>query len=587
MTRRLCRAAAVLIAIAGVIDPVISYQGSVPPPLSIVVISAGAGVVEGKRPAGDARWAAAQRLRAAVDDSYDVSLRTHHVDSDAAACPHAGGCVIVSDGRVPSRLTDGASVAGAVRVSIPAGPDVVITGVDAPERTSLQANARMHVALRAVRRPAASLIRVLDGEATVGEATYEWPKDSSGSADARVSIDWVPLTAGVRRLRVSVGPIDAPDERSDVDVGVDVNDQAATVLMHEPEATWNGTFVRRALEADPRLRLEGRTRLAPRVAVAHGTARELTPDALERVGTVVVTAPDLLSASDVALLVRFVRARGGSVILLPDRTLTGPVASLVPAFVLEPVKPVPQAVGPLRATELLRFDASAAGVTTLESFEGQPVIVARDMGRGRVIVSGALDAWRHRDMDRGFVDFWVGLVVDAAVAAGPTLGMRVQPLLQRGETASVEVDWRALDSHPDVTVEAVAHCPSGQRPLRLWPRARHGTFAGVFEADEVGECSFVARVAGTAESAVARALVVDERLRPAPDGAALDAAVGAHGGLVVQSGEEARLADHVRASLPPTTAQQEGRPLRSPYWIVVFAGCLGAEWWLRRRAGLS
>ena len=42
----------------------------------------------------------------------------------------------------------------------------------------------------------------------------------------------------------------------------------------------------------------------------------------------------------------------------------------------------------------------------------------------------------------------------------------------------------------------------------------------------------------------------------------------------------ARLADALEA------ARVEGRPMRSAWWILPFAACLSAEWWLRRRRGL-
>jgi hypothetical protein len=38
--------------------------------------------------------------------------------------------------------------------------------------------------------------------------------------------------------------------------------------------------------------------------------------------------------------------------------------------------------------------------------------------------------------------------------------------------------------------------------------------------------------------------------------------------------------------LAPPSQPREIHPMRSPWWIVPFAGALGAEWWRRRRSGL-
>jgi hypothetical protein len=66
----------------------------------------------------------------------------------------------------------------------------------------------------------------------------------------------------------------------------------------------------------------------------------------------------------------------------------------------------------------------------------------------------------------------------------------------------------------------------------------------------------------------------------------LDERARASGGLSVQAGGEQAIIDALRA-MPTAPAQPiESHPLRSTWWIVPFAACLGVDWWDRRRAGL-
>ena len=163
-------------------------------------------------------------------------------------------------------------------------------------------------------RPVAR-IDVLDGDVLVGSAE---PGDSLD-----VEVTWVPLAAGARALRVVAGDDVA-------DVGVVVEAAAAEVFVYELEPTWLGTFVRRALEDDPRFGVVGRARVAPPVTITRGGAGPLSAATIGEAGAVVVTAPHRLGAADVELLERFVTQRGGSLIIVPDQRPTGAVLRLLP-----------------------------------------------------------------------------------------------------------------------------------------------------------------------------------------------------------------------------------------------------------------
>jgi hypothetical protein len=55
---------------------------------------------------------------------------------------------------------------------------------------------------------------------------------------------------------------------------------------------------------------------------------------------------------------------------------------------------------------------------------------------------------------------------------------------------------------------------------------------------------------------------------------------------VVDAGDIAPLVTRSREIRDEARHSRETHPMRSPWWIVPFAACLSAEWWLRRRAEL-
>ena len=52
------------------------------------------------------------------------------------------------------------------------------------------------------------------------------------------------------------------------------------------------------------------------------------------------------------------------------------------------------------------------------------------------------------------------------------------------------------------------------------------------------------------------------------------------------SGDDAALQRVLAAEDRPASQVVSVHPMRAPWWIIPFAGCLTIEWWLRRREGL-
>ncbi|HUE84504.1 MAG TPA: hypothetical protein VMO26_00350 [Vicinamibacterales bacterium] len=552
--RILLRAVAVVIAAAAFVDPPLTRDVRHRHSLTVVTMHA-----------GDVTHA--ERLGRRLSAEHDLTIHVADPASLAAACPSSGGCIVVSRGDVPPRLTAGATVVGALRVTSENGRRV-IRRVDAPLMVHRDAAASLRVTLH---RPAPR-IDVLDGDVLVGSVE---PGDALD-----VAITWVPLAEGARALRVV-----AQDDVADV--GVIVDGSPVPVFVYEPEPTWAGTFVRRALDDDSRFAVAGRTRVAPPVTVTRGGAGPLSAAAIGDAGAVVVTAPHTLTAADVELFDRFVTRRGGSLILIPDQRPTGAVLRLIPRVAGQERERQPHDAGLLRVREWLTFERSA-GTSTLVALGDDAVVVSRAVGRGRVVISGALDAWRFRGATSNFNTFWTALAWEAAVAAGKPLRLNVEPVLaEPGEPRRVEVELQSIDSVPrELSASGVMTCQGERQAVRLWPGGQPGMFEGSVRPAGSDTCQLSVAV-NDATATVPLAVRREVQRGPGAEGA-LEAAVEAHGGIVVETGDgEGELAARASAQLATQWVNQATRPMQSPLWLIPFAACLSSEWWLRRRAGLS
>jgi hypothetical protein len=317
----------------------------------------------------------------------------------------------------------------------------------------------------------------------------------------------------------------------------------------------------------------------------------LAPATLEAVSVVFITTPEMLSAADVDLLERFVTVRGGSLIVLTDRPPAGQALRLMPRVVGERREAEPQAAGLLRASEWLTFEASR-GLTSIASIGQQPVVVSRAIGRGRVIVSGALDAWRFRQANDGFDTFWTSLAWDASVVAGPPLRVDTDHIVARTGTevqVAVELQTMSATAPQGSTLEVVAsghiQCDGERKILRLWPGARPGTFSGTLRVDQEGDCTVTATVAGVTNHALVT--IRDDLSGIAASTRRLESIAAAYGAPFVTPDTDDELVARVREQQTGRREVVDQRPMRSPYWLVPFVLCLAGEWWLRRRSGLS
>jgi hypothetical protein len=309
---------------------------------------------------------------------------------------------------------------------------------------------------------------------------------------------------------------------------------------------------------------------------------------------VAVGGLDALTEPDAAVLERFMRARGGCVALLADaRVSAGPVRKLIGDVGLaERLSDRPERLSmaeslpALEASELLvalTLPASAQPLASSAGANGAAAVFALPRGNGRLVFSGALDAWRFRAADHGAFDrFWQSAIGGFALHVPPRIDVAVEPrVLAPGERAQVIVRVR------DETQPAIA-VSLDDAPVRVWPDAERGVFGGFFEAPaSPGRFTISVRADAAKTIATARSIVVQTDVRTAPAGGApLALLAESRGGVDVSPGRLGEVKRFLASAVPQKSAPERRHPMRSPVWLVPFAACLGAEWWLRRRAGL-
>ena len=562
---RVLRLIAVAIAIAGLVDPAISLSGASRARLAIITPQASSSAAEVR-----------SRLIRDLSSSYEI---VSDVTSDAAAA------VVIGD-RYPDQPLPETLMVSTVTLPADAISGVRIIRVDAPRDV-----------------PPATAIHLevdVEGAGVVGSST-EVTATIAGVETGRVSHRW---TANPERWRASLDAVPvggAPyvlrigADRSVADVVVDARRAPLEVEFFDPRPSWATTFVRRALEADARVQVSSLSFTSRGVSVQTGSAVPLGDPRLDRFQVVVIGGLERLSAGDAHALERFMRERGGAVIAIPDQRVdAGPardliaVGDVVERLLEQPAKLTTAPAASLQASEFLVVRALPPGgdiVARLPGNEAQPVMVSSPRGDGRLLFSGAMDAWRYRAADSGAFDrFWQSTIAGLALAVPPPIAIEVEPpLLRPGESADVIVRIRARD------VTAVSATIDGDQPVRLRPEPATGVYQGRFTAQGRAARSTVeVRVAGAQSADASRTFLVQrdvQRVRPtaAPSLAML---ATSHRGVDVTPQRLGDLERFVRNAITPPRVTSVVHPMRSVWWIVPFAACLSAEWWLRRRRGL-
>ena len=568
------RIAALAIAVAGLADPAIARRPRAPLSMDFRLPAA-----------SDPGFATAEAIRKEIEAALPS-----HVSVHGGAAPDA--LVAIGDTDV---IEPGSARVFALPLAV-ASPDTSITEVDVPAKTrtgqSITVTASVHASGAAGRK---SSVALEFRGAILGSIDHTWGADDE-KFDAR--LPFVPPGAGSHRLRVRVSTDGVPTSIADA-LAV-VRDQPLRVLVYEPRPSWPAAFIRRSLESDPLFDVASTARTSQRSETMVGEApRSVGTLDLDRFEAVIAGAPEELRPVELDALNAFVTERGGTLVLVPDRQVTGAVRGrfdlpLAEEVLLEKPAAIEGGGVSLEASELLLLPPSGVGAEPIATIRRgtamQPVVATFDRGQGRVVFSGALDAWRYRAAAAPFAAFWRALVADAAVTARPRLAVDLTPNIAReGDRLVVSVSVRATELErraatirvPAVSAAIVAS--SGQEEMiRLWPGPRLGSFVGRLRAPIAGQYTVSASLNGIT-SAVP--LLVGEDVVRASHGSNQAAAFAARAtdGAVVSSPSEL-----VRelATIDTGTSERMSRPMRSGWWILPFSLMLCAEWTSRRRVGL-
>ena len=240
----------------------------------------------------------------------------------------------------------------------------------------------------------------------------------------------------------------------------------------------------------------------------------------------------------------------------------------------------------------MTFDGSpATQVITRENARNRPVITLTPFGGGRLLLSGALDAWRYRADDSGAFDrFWQALIAGSAMATPPAIDIQVEPaVIASGGHADVRVRVQrtAVGIGPADTVRISSTLSTGES-VRLWPDAAVDSFRGSFVAPRPAQVTRInVAVDGAKQGPAFASFIVAPNARVTrPSGPPLSLLADSHGGIDVTPETLSDLERRLRRDVSAPPARVERRPMRSAWWIIPFAGCLSGEWWLRRRRGL-
>ncbi len=591
VVRRALRVVALAIAVAAVIDPAITSRRSAKP---VVIVSA----LDSVRDAS-----LADRVSKAIGKRFTV------VRSNAA---DAGATVIVGDG-LPNAHDDYPSPAFAIAPDSTT-PSVSIERVDVPTRAPADARVPVLARVRAHGANGRSLeVTLRVGTLVADRVTRRFAR---GDSTLTIPLSFIPAATGPSAVQVTA-TLSGVRESAVADAAVNVVNKRWSVLFFDPRPSWMSTFVRRAVENDARFMVTSRIVTSRNVGTDAGRPPAALSDlaSLAPFDAVVIGAPEGLSSADAAGLESFMRKRGGSVVLLLDQRvsgaydrLTGVAAWSATSTSSATLASTRRDSSTLRATEIAWPSALPAGATSILG-GAHPAVWESPIGAGRLVVSGALDAWRFRDPSTSkFDQFWRELLADAADASPAPLWVDLStPIAAPGDPVDVRVVIRdaalqpafvaAADSHA-VRASVVASLEAGAAdapgklsvvapsPVRLWAGPDVGELRGTVRAPQTpGTYRIV--VVGSGGTASAPLIVAPGVRRAAPSNPELLAAwATSRGGRMLRASDVGTLSAALTAAVHPSSRIETWHPMRSAWWIVPFVLALSGEWWLRRRRGL-
>jgi hypothetical protein len=558
------RTVAIAIAVVALVDPVFSVDRVANSRVALIDMTNGS----------------LDRVRQALSNrGADITERAPR--GFRIPCAPSEHCVIVADGTVGAELPADVHEPVLFVDARAAAPNVRLLSATVT-RPHLLAASTVRVAIEGQGVSAReTAVRVADGDVTVGSLRHQW----TGDGTVHLDVPWWPLASGPRALRITATTDLDETSLADnaIDLGAQIEADRLPVLVFDSRPSWNSTFVRRALEDDPRFLVEHRARVAPAIATATPSGR-LDARALDLAGVLIVGAPEGLSDSEAALIDRFVGVRSGTAILLPEREPSGPMLRLLSTDWSEHLAAEPQRIGALHATEILQTRHLPVGSVVLGSYGDRAAIVHTPKGAGAVLVSGAMDAWRYREQDaRAFDRFWRSMIANAAVDSRRLdIEFGNEPA-SRGMRRQFRARVRSMQPPGLIDATAIARCGPSTNHIRLWPAGPPAVFTGEVAIASQDSCEVEISV-GELIATAGVAVVETPAASTSRTLAELEAEITSAGGSTTRVDADASLNVF---NAPPQRERVAIHPMRSVWWMLPFVGCLSVEWWLRRRHGLK
>ena len=495
-------------------------------------------------------------------------------------------------------------------------------------------------------REATVRLSVEQPDGRLAEVARRTIRATEDAAEEPVRLEWTPDTLGERKLVLAVDPIEGETvaTNNELSTFVEVVDGGLRVLYLEGSPRVEQRFLRRTLAASPDIQLDFRwidstrrdfwpvdlgqelardykvfligdldasafrpadlTGLRARVEAGAGIGLLGGFQAFEAggwgsspLGRLLPYEKDALARQRFGEPIREDLHLPGPVQLLPDRRFGG-VSILRQAETAAESQAVWQRLPPLDgANRLKRLLPMAKPLAVTAA--GEPLLVAREYGLGRVLTFAADSTWRWvmQGKEEAHRRFWRQLVLWLARrddADGETLWLK---LARRRLAVGSPLAFDTGVTRPDgtlvegLTLSAVAIAPSGEsRPVRLSRRGESytGTITGCAEP---GDWRLLVRSGPDLNEVSARFTVFRQDLELAnPRANALlmrQIAGVTEGGVRLPEELPDIFTELAEAPAEFTTTEQWSASLWDSWpLLAVLAGCLCLEWYLRKRWGL-
>lgn len=401
------------LALALLADPSITRTVERLPRL-LVRWSDGSGLELADAPGGATRRAA---LETALDRARSLGLeeRFELVDgTDEAVFQDgsrlAGTLLLAADAAAIETFGPEGRVLAIVPPRDTAIPDLSVLDVDVPARAASGAPVEAVATIRARGAAGRRIVVTLSDGARVARSAA---RDVTG-ADETFSIALGAVFQNVGWQKVTVeaagvtGEVSLSDNR--IDRWIELESETRRVLLVEGAPTWEGKFVRRALEKDPTLRVDYATSVSREAVVDVRTETGEAPTAGSKAAAagapslqsvlgdekrlfaydaIVIGPLDASALSDAVAerLVRFVDARGGGIVVLGGNAYAGSVlSSRGPLARLVPAEVPARALG--RADAKVSTSDGSVVLAPANGFAGHPAFAT--LGEDPVAVLGKL-----------------------------------------------------------------------------------------------------------------------------------------------------------------------------------------------------